>query len=83
VTILTGFLGAGKTTLLKAILSKSGSDRIAVINEFGNVGLDHELIDFVEDGVVLMASGCSCFSLRDDSSRTITNLGSHVMYNDF
>jgi G3E family GTPase len=57
VTILTGFLGAGKTTLLKAILSKRGSERITVIiNEFGDVGLDHELIEFVEDEVVLMAS---------------------------
>ncbi len=83
-TILTGFLGAGKTTLLRAILSKSGSERIAVIiNEFGDVGLDHELIDFGEDGVVLMASGCLSCSLRDDFSRTITDLESHVMYNDF
>ena len=56
-TILTGFLGAGKTTLLKAILSKRGSECITVIiNEFGDVGLDHELIEFVEDEVVLMAS---------------------------
>ena len=75
VTILTGFLGAGKTTLLKAILSKQGSERIAVIiNEFGDIGLDHELIEFVEDEVVLMASGCLCCSLRGDLSRTITNL---------
>lgn len=82
-TILTGFLGEGQTTLLKAILSKRGSERIAVINEFGNVGLEHELIDFGEDGVVLMASGCLSCSLRDDFSRTITDLESHVMYNDF
>lgn len=75
VTILTGFLGAGKTTLLKSILTKSVSERIAVIiNEFGDVGLDHELIEFVEDEVVLMASGCLCCSLRGDLSRTIINL---------
>ena len=75
VTILTGFLGAGKTTLLRAILSKQGPERIAVIiNEFGDVGLDHELIEFVEDEVVLMASGCLCCSLRGDISQTITNL---------
>ena len=74
-TILTGFLGAGKTTLLRAILSKQGPERIAVIiNEFGDVGLDHELIEFVEDEVVLMASGCLCCSLRGDISQTITNL---------
>lgn len=75
VTILTGFLGAGKTTLLKSILTKSVSERIAVIiNEFGDVGLDHELVEFVEDEVVLMASGCLCCSLRGDLSRTIINL---------
>ena len=74
-TILTGFLGAGKTTLLKTILTKSVSERIAVIiNEFGDVGLDHELIEFVEDEVVLMASGCLCCSLRGDLSQTIINL---------
>ena len=56
-TILTGFLGAGKTTLLKAIFSKRGSESIAVIiNEFGDVGLNHELIEFVVDEVILMAS---------------------------
>jgi G3E family GTPase len=56
-------------------LSKRGSERVAVIiNEFGDVGLDHELIEFVEDEVVLMASGCLCCSLRGDLSRTITNL---------
>ena len=75
VTILTGFLGAGKTTLLKSILTKSVSERIAVIiNEFGDVGLDHELVEFVEDEVVLMASGCLCCSLRGDLSHTIINL---------
>ena len=74
-TILTGFLGAGKTTLLKTILTKSVSERIAIIiNEFGDVGLDHELVEFVEDEVVLMASGCLCCSLRGDLSRTIINL---------
>lgn len=83
-TILTGFLGAGKTALLKAILSKLGSERIAVIiNEFGDVRLNHELIEFVEDEVVLVASGCLCCSLPDDFSRTITNLERYVMYNDF
>lgn len=66
-TILTGFLGTGKTALLKAILSKLGSERISVIiNEFGDVGLNHELIEFVEDEVVLVASGCLCCSLPDD-----------------
>lgn len=74
-TILTGFLGAGKTTLLKTILTKSVSERIAIIiNEFGDVGLDHELIEVVEDEVVLMASGCLCCSLRGDLSQTIINL---------
>ena len=74
-TILTGFLGAGKTTILNSILSEKGSSRIAIIvNEFGDVGLDHELIEFVKDEIVLMASGCLCCSLRGDLSKTIDNL---------
>ena len=54
-TILTGFLGAGKTTLLNAILSDSKNGRVAVIvNEFGEAGLDHHLIEKSTDDVVLM-----------------------------
>ncbi|MEM7089337.1 MAG: GTP-binding protein, partial [Pseudomonadota bacterium] len=58
VSVLTGFLGAGKTTLLNRILTDASTGRIAVIvNEFGEAGLDHDLIETVEDEVMLMASG--------------------------
>lgn len=75
VTILTGFLGAGKTTLLNAILSDASSGRVAVIvNEFGEAGLDHDLIEESSDEVVLLASGCLCCSVRDDLSKTMMRL---------
>ncbi|MDP5220462.1 GTP-binding protein [Ruegeria sp. 2205SS24-7] len=75
VTVLTGFLGAGKTTLLNAVLSESSTGKIAVIvNEFGEAGLDHDLIESVEDEIVLMQSGCLCCSIRGDLSGTIADL---------
>ena len=75
VTLLTGFLGAGKTTLLNAILADSSSGRIAVIvNEFGDVGLDHDLIQESTDDVILLSSGCLCCSVRGELSKTIIQL---------
>jgi G3E family GTPase len=75
VTLLTGFLGAGKTTLLNAIITQTDGTRIAVIvNEFGEAGLDHDLIDTVDEDVVLMQSGCLCCSIRGDLSRTLQHL---------
>ncbi|MEO0692065.1 MAG: GTP-binding protein [Pseudomonadota bacterium] len=75
VTILTGFLGAGKTTLLNTILADTTSGRIAVIvNEFGDAGLDHDLIETSDDDVTLMQSGCLCCSIRGDLSATIGGL---------
>ena len=75
VTILTGFLGAGKTTLLNALLSDASSGRVAVIvNEFGEAGLDHDLIEKSSDEVVLLASGCLCCSVRGDLSKTMMQL---------
>lgn len=75
VTLLTGFLGAGKTTLLNAVLSDSSSGRVAVIvNEFGEAGLDHDLIETSRDDVVLMQSGCLCCSIRGDLSKTMLRL---------
>ena len=74
-TILTGFLGAGKTTLLNAILSDSKNGRVAVIvNEFGEAGLDHHLVEKSTDDVVLMQSGCLCCSIRGDLPKTIERL---------
>ena len=67
ITLLTGFLGAGKTTLLNSVLSDDSHKRIAVIvNEFGEQGLDHHLIEQSSDDVFLMQSGCLCCSIRGD-----------------
>lgn len=75
VTLLTGFLGAGKTTLLNRILSDSTSGPIAVIvNEFGEAGLDHDLIESVDGDVTLMSSGCLCCSIRGDLSDAFVKL---------
>lgn len=75
VTLLTGFLGAGKTTLLNAVLADSSSGRVAVIvNEFGEAGLDHDLITESSEEIVLMKSGCLCCSVRGDLAKTMAHL---------
>jgi G3E family GTPase len=75
VTLLTGFLGAGKTTVLNRLLRDPAAGRIAVIvNEFGEAGLDHDLIEEAAEDVVLMAAGCICCSIRGDLSRTLASL---------
>lgn len=75
VTLLTGFLGAGKTTLLNRLLHDPAAGRIAVVvNEFGDAGLDHDLIEETAEDVVLMAAGCICCSIRGDLSRTLMSL---------
>jgi G3E family GTPase len=66
-TVLTGFLGAGKTTLLNRLVNDPALAETAVIvNEFGEVGLDHLLVKPIRDGVVLLQSGCLCCTLRGD-----------------
>ena len=77
VTILTGFLGAGKTTLLNRILTERHGGRIAVIeNEFGEAGIDNELL--VQDGeqIVEMNNGCICCTVRGDLIRILGDLAS-------
>lgn len=75
VTLLTGFLGAGKTTLLNAVLSDASTEPVAVIvNEFGEAGLDHDLITSSSDEIILMESGCLCCSIRGDLAQTVTDL---------
>ncbi|OBY27653.1 cobalamin biosynthesis protein P47K [Leisingera sp. JC1] len=75
VTLLTGFLGAGKTTLLNGLLHDPAAGRIAVVvNEFGDAGLDHDLIEETAEDVVLMAAGCICCTIRGDLSRTLMSL---------
>jgi G3E family GTPase len=75
VTILTGFLGAGKTTLLNRILGENHGLRIAVIeNEFGEVGIDHELVINAEEELFEMNNGCICCTVRGDLIRILGNL---------
>jgi G3E family GTPase len=72
VTVLTGFLGAGKTTLLNRILSEEHGRKLAVIvNEFGEVGIDHELIVSADEQIVEVNNGCICCTVREDLIRAI------------
>jgi G3E family GTPase len=75
VTLLTGFLGAGKTTVLNHLIRDPDAGRIAVVmNEFGDVGLDHDLIEEATEETVLMRSGCLCCSIRGDLAKTLASL---------
>ncbi|WP_040678452.1 CobW family GTP-binding protein [Nitratireductor pacificus] len=77
VHVLTGFLGSGKTTFLKHLLGEPGlADTAVVINEFGEVGLDHLLVREVSEDVVLLSSGCLCCAVRDDLVSTLAELAS-------
>ena len=71
VAVITGFLGSGKTTLLRSLLRDPALARTAVIvNEFGEVGLDHLLVEASDEEIVLLDSGCVCCSVRGDLVRT-------------
>ncbi len=73
--IVTGFLGAGKTTLLNRLLaSPLMADSVVIVNEFGETGLDHLLMQGVEDGMILMESGCLCCTIRGDLVNTLEDL---------
>jgi G3E family GTPase len=75
VTILTGFLGSGKTTLLNRILKEEHGQRIAVIeNEFGEVGVDNEIIETGDEQIVEMNNGCICCTVRGDLIRILGTL---------
>jgi G3E family GTPase len=75
VTVLTGFLGAGKTTLLNHILTANHGKRIAVIeNEFGEVGVDQDLVIGAEEEIFEMNNGCLCCTVRGDLIRILGNL---------
>jgi G3E family GTPase len=74
-TVLTGFLGAGKTTLLNRLLKDPALGSAAVIiNEFGEIGLDHLLVEHIEDGVMLLSTGCLCCTVRGDLVNTLEKL---------
>src|SRR5947208_10799131 len=75
VTILTGFLGSGKTTLLNRILKEDHGEKIAVIeNEFGETGVDSEIIEKSDEQIVEMNNGCICCTVRGDLIRILGTL---------
>jgi G3E family GTPase len=73
VTIVGGFLGSGKTSLLRQMLS-GASDTAVIVNEFGAVGLDHQLLRACEERVELVGGGCACCSRREDLVQTLREL---------
>jgi G3E family GTPase len=75
VNLLTGFLGSGKTTLLKRILSDPAfADTAVLINEFGEIGLDHDLVETVDGEMVLLRSGCVCCTVRGELATALKDL---------
>jgi G3E family GTPase len=75
VSVLTGFLGSGKTTLLNRLLKDPAlSDTAVIINEFGDVGLDHLLVETSEDGVIELSDGCLCCTVRGALVDTLSDL---------
>jgi G3E family GTPase len=78
VTVLTGWLGAGKTTLLNRILGGDHGRRYAVVvNEFGAVGIDHELLVGADEELFELNNGCVCCTVRGDLIRTLHTLLAH------
>ena len=74
-TVLTGFLGAGKTTLLNRILNGNHGLKVAVlVNDFGAINIDAELVVGVESDVISLANGCVCCSIRTDLREAITKV---------
>ena len=74
-TLITGFLGSGKTTLLNGLLAHPGmADTAVIINEFGEIGLDHLLVESAFEDAVLLKSGCICCTVRGDLVDTMSAL---------
>jgi G3E family GTPase len=77
INLLTGFLGSGKTTLLKRMLEDPAlADTAVLINEFGEVGLDHQLVERIDDNMVLLQSGCLCCTVRGELADALRDLHS-------
>jgi len=75
VSVLTGFLGAGKTTILNRLLKDAAlSDTAVIINEFGDVAIDHLLVENSSDGVIQLADGCLCCTVRGELVDTLADL---------
>ncbi|MGA7384931.1 MAG: GTP-binding protein [Methylocella sp.] len=74
-TVVTGFLGAGKTSLLNALLREPAlADTLVIINEFGEIGLDHLLVERLDGDMLVMTSGCLCCSIRGDLIATLESI---------
>src|SRR5437763_7933394 len=74
-TLLTGFLGSGKTTLLRrALVSPELADTAVIINEIGEIAIDHHIVDFVEGSVLELPGGCLCCAVREDLAATLRGL---------
>ena len=79
VTLLTGFLGAGKTTLLNRLLKHPAlADTAVLVNEFGEIGLDHLLVETLDEDTVLLNAGCLCCTVRGDLVRALRDLAVRV-----
>ncbi|MDB5967539.1 MAG: hypothetical protein JWQ72_4039 [Polaromonas sp.] len=75
ITLITGFLGSGKTTLLAHLLKHEGMARAAVvINEIGEIGIDHDLVEVSSENITLLANGCICCTVRTDLQETLREL---------
>src|SRR6266404_6947268 len=75
VTAVTGFLGSGKTTLIRALLDKpEGAGTAVVVNEYGEIGVDHALLRSSSDATVLLGNGCLCCNVRSDLQETLREL---------
>ncbi len=75
VTVITGFLGSGKTTLLnRALRDPYLNNAVVIVNEFGEIGLDHDLIEASNDSIVLLPNGCICCSVKGDLVFTLIDL---------
>src|SRR3954470_18630338 len=75
VTLVTGFLGSGKTTLISKLVRHPSMARVAVvINEIGEVGIDHDIVSRSSENIALLANGCICCSVRTDLQDTLREL---------
>src|SRR2546423_6085508 len=75
VCVITGFLGSGKTTLLGRLLRHPSMSRTAVIiNEFGAIGVDHDLVETSDESIVQLSNGCLCCNVRSDLTLALADL---------
>lgn len=75
VTVLTGFLGSGKTTLIRRLLAlPQAADTAVIVNEFGEIGLDHLLVESVDENIIVLPGGCLCCRAQGDLVRALRSL---------